>query len=116
MAKIAMADGEKSAEEKEKAAKAKAKRKAAEEKEKAAEEKAEAEFAAWVGECSPDYLRSNHAARFRRRLHRIPGETPSERKWQERCWQQPDHGGYTPAFLDAEGMVWDEELKDFRKK
>ena len=55
-------------------------------------------------------------ALYRRRLHKIPGETESERKWQERCWKLPQHGGYTPEFLEAEGMEWDEASNEFRKK
>ena len=54
-------------------------------------------------------------ARYRRRLHRIPGETDEERAWQERCWKLPQHGGYVPGFVEAEGMVWDEDTFAFRK-
>lgn len=55
-------------------------------------------------------------ARYRRRLHRIPGETDEERAWQEQCWKLPQHGGYAPGFVEAEGMVWDEETSAFRPK
>ena len=40
----------------------------------------------------------------------------SERKWQEKCWKLPQHGGYKQEFLDAEGMEWDEASFAFRRK
>ena len=55
-------------------------------------------------------------ARYRRRLHKIPGETQEEREWQERCWKLPQHGGYDPKMLEEEGMEWDEAAFEFRKK
>ena len=55
-------------------------------------------------------------AMYRRRLHKIPGKTKEERKWQERCWKLPQHGGYSPEMLEEEGMEWDEAAFEFRKK